>query len=57
MWESKICTLMGSFCQYHIKFQVKKFRRITSYDTEEWSKLWRKTEFLFEKWHEEFGEF
>ena len=27
------------------------------YNTEEWSKLWRKINFLFEKWHEEFGEF
>ena len=30
---------------------------IVSDDTEKWSKHWRKTDFLFEKWHEEFGEF
>ena len=27
------------------------------YDTDEWSNLWWKTDFLLEKWHEEFGEF
>ena len=26
-------------------------RRVISHDTEEWSKRWRKTDFLFEKWH------
>ena len=34
----------------------KKYRRIISHDTEKRSKLWRKTDFLFEKWHEEFSE-
>ena len=26
-------------------------------DTEQGRKAWRKTYFLFEKWHEEFGDF
>ena len=34
---------------------MKKYRRVMSNDTEDWSKLWRKTNFLLEKWHEEFG--
>ena len=38
----QICTFMCYFCQQHIKFQVKKCRRIISHGTEEWSKLWRK---------------
>ena len=30
----------------YIKFQLKMCRRVISHDTEEWSKLWRKTHFL-----------
>ena len=41
----------------YIKFQLKKCRRVISHNTEEWSTLWRKTHFLFEKWHEKFDEF
>ena len=39
----KFCTLMGSFYKNHIKFQLKKYKRIISHDTEKGSKLWRKT--------------
>ena len=39
------------------KVSPKKYRRIFSHDTEKWFKLWKKTDFLFEKWHEKFGEF
>ena len=42
--------------RYHIKFQIKKYRRIISLDTEKRPKLWRKFDFLFEKWLDEFGE-
>ena len=35
----KFCTLMGSFCKNHIKFQLKKYRRVFSHDTEEWCKV------------------
>ena len=52
----EICTLMCYFCQLAYKVQPKKYRRIISHGTEKRSKLWRKTDFLFEKWHEEFGE-
>ena len=34
----------------------KKQRNVISHDTEKRSKLWRKTDFLFEKWLEKFGE-
>ena len=53
----KNSTMMCYFCQQHIKFQLKKYIRFISYDTQEWSKLWRKTKFLFEKWHDKFVEF
>ena len=52
----QICTLIGSFCWKYIKFQLKKYRGIISYDTEEWRKIWRKTDLLFQKWLE-FSEF
>ena len=55
----EICTLMGSFCQKHIKkFRWKgKERKVMSHDTEEWCKVWRETDFWFQKWHEKFGDF
>ena len=30
----KICTLMCYFCQWHMNFQLKKYRRIVSQETE-----------------------
>ena len=56
-WKSENLHYNGSFCQWHKKFQLTKYRRVISHDTKDRSKLWRKTDFLFEKWHEEFGEF
>ena len=35
----KFCTLMGSFGKNHIKFQVKKYRRVISLDNEEWCEI------------------
>ena len=35
----KFCTLMGSFCPNHTKFQLKKYRRVISHDTEKWCKV------------------
>ena len=54
----KICSLMYYFCQKHVKFRLKKYSRIISYDIEDVWKLWKKEiDFLFKKWHEEFREF
>ena len=43
---------------FSITYEVsaKKYRRIISHYTEKKSKLLRKTDFLFEKWHEKFDE-
>ena len=54
---SKICTLIGSFCAKYITFDLKKYRGVIFHDTEEWCKIWRKTDLWFGKWHEEFGKF
>ena len=43
----KNCTLIGSFCQKHIMFQLKNFREIIMCrDTEGWCKNQRKTDLV-----------
>ena len=54
---SKICTLMGCLWTKYIMFDLKKYRGIMFDGTEYWCKIWRKTDFCFQKWHEEFGKF
>ena len=49
--KKKNCTLMGSFWTKYIIFELKK------YGTEDWCRIWRKTDLCFPKWHEEFGKF
>ena len=46
----QVCILICSFCWKYIKFQLKKYREVISHDTEEWCKIWRKTDLLFQKW-------
>ena len=54
---SKIFTLVGSFWAKYILFELKKYRGVIFHDIEEWCKIWRKTDLLLGKWHEEFGKF
>ena len=42
---------------YELMFELKKYRGVIFHDTEEWCKIWRKTDLWFGKWHEEFGKF
>ena len=35
----KMSTSMGSFCQYHIRFQLRKYRRVISHDTDAAQKM------------------
>ena len=44
------------FCWKYLKFQLKRYGRVMSHDTEKWCKIWRKTDLLFQKW-QKFGEF
>ena len=53
----QICTLIGSYNAKYLIFDLKKYRGAIFHDTEEWRKIWRKTDLLFEKWQEEFGKF
>ena len=41
----------------YIMLELKKYRGVIFHDTEEWCKIWRKTDLWFGKWHEEFGKF
>ena len=43
----RICILIGSFCWKYIKFQAKKYREVMSHDTEDWCKIYGKTDLLF----------
>ena len=54
---SKICTLMSCFWPKYIMFELKKYRGVMFDGTEDWCKIWRKTDLCFQKWHEEFGRF
>ena len=50
-----MCTLISSFPTKYIMFDLRKYRGVMFHDTEEWCKIWRKTDLWFGKWHEEFG--
>ena len=54
---SKIFALMGSFWAKYVFFELKKCRGVIFHDIEKWCKIWRKTELLLGKWHEEFCKF
>ena len=54
---SKICTLMDCFWPKYIMFELKKYRGVMFDGTEDWCKIWRKTDLCFQKWHEEFSKF
>ena len=41
----------------YIIFELKKYRGVMFDSTEDWCKIWRKTDLCFQKWHEEFGKF
>ena len=53
----KISTLIGFFCKMYITFDLWKYRGVIFHDNKGRWKIWRKTDFWFEKWHEEFSNF
>ena len=52
--SSQICTLMGCLWTRYIMFKLNKYRVVMFDGTEDWCKIWRKTDLCFQKWHEEF---
>ena len=54
---SKTFTLIGSFWSTYVMFELRKYRGVIFDGTEDWCKIWRKTDLCFLKWHEEFAKF
>ena len=46
---SKICTLMGCFWPKYTMFQLRKYRGVMFDGTQDWYKIWRKTDLCFRK--------
>ena len=46
---SETCTLMGWFWPKYIIFQLKKYRVVMFNGTQDWYKVWRKTDLCFQK--------
>ena len=53
----KICNLMGSFWPKYIILELKTYRGVILNGTEQWCKIWRKSELCFQKWHEKLVKF
>ena len=53
----KNSVLMGSLWPKYLMFQLKKYGGVIFHNTDEWCKIWRKTDLWFEKWYEKFGKF
>ena len=53
----KICTLMGFIWPKCIIFELKQYRGVVRYYTEDQCKLWGKNDLWFHNWHEDFGKF
>ena len=51
----QICTLMGCLWPKYIMFELRKYREVMFDGTQDWYKVWKKTNLYFQKWHEAFG--
>ena len=47
----------GLLLRKYIMFELSNYRGVMFADTQDWCKIWRKTDLCFQKWHEEFGKF
>ena len=52
---SKIFPLLSCFWPKYIMLQLRKYKGVMFDGTEYWCKIWMKTDFCFQKLHEEFG--
>ena len=55
--KSQKIILMGFFWPKNIMLELKKYRGVLFDRTEDWCKIWRKTDLCFQKWHEELSKF
>ena len=52
---SDICTLVSFFWTKYMIFELKKYREAMFDGIEYWYNNWTKTDWCFQKWHEEFS--
>ena len=48
---------LGCLWSKYIMLDLKNYKGVMFDSTEYWCKIWRKTDFCFQKWHKEFGKF
>ena len=48
---------MGCFWPKYTMFELRSYRGVILDDTQDWYRVWRKTDLCFQKWHEKFGKF
>ena len=53
----KIGTFVESFYPKQKMYDLKIYRQVICNDTEDWCKIWRKTDLCFPKWHEDLATF
>ena len=54
---SRTCTLKSCFWPKYTMFELRKYEGVMFDGTQDWYKIWRKTDLCFQKWHEEFCKF
>ena len=54
---SKMCSLMDCFWPKHVLFEQEKYRAVMFDGTEDRSKIWKKTNSCYHKWHKIFVKF
>ena len=54
---SNIFTLMGSFWEKYILFELRKYREVIFHETKEGYKIWTGIGLSFQNWHKEFDKF
>ena len=47
--KSKNLSLMGYFCPKYMKFELQKYRGVIFHDTEQWYKIWIKSDLVVSK--------
>ena len=57
IWALKSPKNLHYDMSFPVMFDLKKSSGVIFHDTREWCKIWRKTDFCFQKWHEEFEKF
>ena len=57
VWALKSPKTLHFDMSFLVMFDLKKSSGVIFHGTREWCKSWRKTDFCFQKWHEQFEKF